>query len=644
VHREIVRPSGVTFKSERAPAEQSAEFFASSDHWSRFVAIRAGPDGALYIADMYRLVIEHPKWIPDAWQKQLGDLRAGADQGRIYRVRPKGKSLRPVPRLDRADADGLVAAMESPSGIVRDLAQQQFAWRKLTAATPALERVAASASNPAARAQALWTLRSLGTLTGPVVGKALRDAHAGVRRQAVRLSEGFTSDAALLGEVTALVDDGDAAVRMQVGYSLGEWGQPAAGEALARLLRTNGDRFIRAAAMSSALPHADTVLATLGTGGQDEALRIEIATVTENAKALAGLLSDIAKPREARLAREQFASLALLLDWLQRNNKSLAQLQSASSGAMTSALAAIEGVFAAARKVAADFNASPALRAAAVAVLGRGRSQQNEDLQLLGSLLTPATPVDVQLAALTALGRMNRPAVPERVLDGWSGYSGPVRAAALDLVLSRPAWAHVLLDRIEADRGMIAQIDAGRRAALTQHGNAKLAERATAILNAGAAADRQKVIDRYEQAVSTLKGDPAKGATTFANACSACHKFGAVPGRPVGPDLAVVKDRSAPYLLAHILDPNRAVEDRYVFYTLTTQDGRTLAGMMAGEAGNSITLLGLDGQEQMILRSEIRSLVSSGRSLMPDGLEAAIDERAMADLIAFLAGGSAGTK
>jgi putative heme-binding domain-containing protein len=60
--------------------------------------------------------------------------------------------------------------------------------------------------------------------------------------------------------------------------------------------------------------------------------------------------------------------------------------------------------------------------------------------------------------------------------------------------------------------------------------------------------------------------------------------------------------------------------------------------MVTGEAGNSITLVGLDGAEQTILRSEIRSLVSSGRSLMPEGLEGAIDEQAMADLIAFLAG------
>jgi len=209
----------------------------------------------------------------------------------------------------------------------------------------------------------------------------------------------------------------------------------------------------------------------------------------------------------------------------------------------------------------------------------------------------------------------------------------------LDMVTSRPAWTHVLLDRIEADRSLVSQVDAGRRAALMQHGNARIAERATAVFNAGMDGDRQKVIDRYQKALTSLKGDPTKGATVFTANCSACHKFGDVAGRAVGPDLAVVKDRSAPYLLTHILDPNRAVEDRYIFYTAATQDGRSLAGMLSSESGSSLTMIGLDGAEQTILRSEIRALVNSGRSLMPDGLEAALNEQAMADLIAFLAGG-----
>jgi putative heme-binding domain-containing protein len=124
----------------------------------------------------------------------------------------------------------------------------------------------------------------------------------------------------------------------------------------------------------------------------------------------------------------------------------------------------------------------------------------------------------------------------------------------------------------------------------------------------------------------------------FAQNCRACHAFGKEAGGLIGPDIAVVKDRSAPYLVTHILDPNRAVEDRYMMYAATLLDGRSLAGMLVAEAGNSITLRGLDGAEQVILRNEVRLLVSSGRSLMPEGLEAVLTPEAMADLMAFLAG------
>ncbi len=211
VHREVVQPAGATFKSERAPREESTEFFASTDNWSRFTAVRAGPDGALYIVDMYRLVIEHPKWIPDAWQKEIGDLRAGEHAGRIYRVRPKGVALRATPRLDNADAAALVAALESQSGTVRDLAMQQLVWRGAKQAAPALARLVGNAGRPATRVQALATLALLESLPAPIVAQALRDSHAGVRRLAVRLSEAFVAtEPALLDRVLRLTDDQDA--------------------------------------------------------------------------------------------------------------------------------------------------------------------------------------------------------------------------------------------------------------------------------------------------------------------------------------------------------------------------------------------------------------------------------------------------
>src|SRR5207253_625297 len=150
IHREVMTASGYTFTSRRAIDEQTSEFLASSDNWFRPTMIQTGPDGALWVADMYRQVIEHPEWIPKDWQKKL-DLRAGWDKGRLYRVYPVGKPPRPIPRLDQLDTAQLVAALDSPSGWQRDLAQQLLVWRQDKAAAPLLEKLAADSNRPLAR-------------------------------------------------------------------------------------------------------------------------------------------------------------------------------------------------------------------------------------------------------------------------------------------------------------------------------------------------------------------------------------------------------------------------------------------------------------------------------------------------------------
>src|SRR5262249_54353413 len=156
VHREVLSPRGLTFTSRRAADELRSEFLASSDNWFRPTMIQTGPDGALWVADMYRAVIEHPQWLPPEWQKRL-DLRAAHDKGRIYRVSPVGKKPRAIPRLDKLDAAGLVAALDSPSGWQRDTAQQMLLWKQDQAAVPLLEKLARKAERPLARLHALCT-------------------------------------------------------------------------------------------------------------------------------------------------------------------------------------------------------------------------------------------------------------------------------------------------------------------------------------------------------------------------------------------------------------------------------------------------------------------------------------------------------
>src|SRR5205807_8363008 len=93
---------------------------------------------------------------------------------------------------------------------------------------------------------------------------------------------------------------------------------------------------------------------------------------------------------------------------------------------------------------------------------------------------------------------------------------------------------------------------------------------------------------------------------------------------------------SSPSLLTAVLDPNRSVEARYINYVAVTKNGLTLTGVLASETGNSVTLLGPDGKQQVILRTDLEELVSSNKSAMPEGLEKDLRPQDLADLIAFI--------
>ena len=185
-------------------------------------------------------------------QKKL-DLRAGDDKGRIYRVYPEGKQPRPIARLDKLDTAGLVAALDSPNGPQRDLAQQMLIWRNDKAATPLLQRLAGGSSRP--QAAAAGSLHA-GWPGGAYVGRAdikLLDDHPAVLRHAVRLSEPWLGkDERLSDHVLTIAFDADPTVQMQAAYSLGTWNDDRAARVIGSMLLKNaGDPYLTAAALSS---------------------------------------------------------------------------------------------------------------------------------------------------------------------------------------------------------------------------------------------------------------------------------------------------------------------------------------------------------------------------------------------------------
>ena len=139
--------------------------------------------------DMYRFVIEHPRWIPPADLAKI-DARAGAGLGRIYRVRPADKPLRPWPRLDKLDTAGLVAALDTPNGWQRDMAMMMLVWKN----DPAAKEAAGEAGprveeRPGADAGALHARRAMGQPVAGIASPALDDDPA-VRQHAIRLLGG----------------------------------------------------------------------------------------------------------------------------------------------------------------------------------------------------------------------------------------------------------------------------------------------------------------------------------------------------------------------------------------------------------------------------------------------------------------------
>ena len=122
--------------------------------------IRTGPDGALWVVDMYRFVVEHPRWITPDRLKTL-DIRAGADMGRIYRVYPKGKNPRKIQNLVQLSPDDLAHKIDSENGTERDRVQLELLRRKDRSVIPILSKIAEGGSLPQIRIQAFSAIESL---------------------------------------------------------------------------------------------------------------------------------------------------------------------------------------------------------------------------------------------------------------------------------------------------------------------------------------------------------------------------------------------------------------------------------------------------------------------------------------------------
>jgi putative heme-binding domain-containing protein len=227
------------------------------------------------------------------------------------------------------------------------------------------------------------------------------------------------------------------------------------------------------------------------------------------------------------------------------------------------------------------------------------------------------------------------------LLVDWKRYSPTIRGAILDILLTRTAWTSSLLSALEDGCVPPAEIEPARRQQLLTQRKTALKSRAEAVF-AHQNQPREGVVEAYRTALET-RGNQAAGATIFKKLCASCHRLGS-DGIDLGPDLAALSDKSPEALLIAILDPNRAFEARYANFSIATVDGRVLNGLIASESATAVTLRRQEGKEDVVLRSQIDEMTTSGQSLMPEGLEKDLKPRDLADLLSFLAASGSAPK
>ncbi|HEX3727282.1 MAG TPA: PVC-type heme-binding CxxCH protein, partial [Pirellulales bacterium] len=542
VHRKLLEPKGVGFVASRA--DQQREFLASTDNWFRPAQFVCGPDGALYVIDVYREVIEHPLSLPPQIKPFL-DLTSGRDRGRIYRVVPDGFKQQPLAKLRDESTAALVRRLESRNGWTRDTAARLLFERQDPSAGAQLEKLARGSKLPVARMHAMYALAGLdprGRVAPAVLLDGLSDDSPRVREHAVRLAERVAGDdAALARKLCSLANDPDLRVRYQLAFTLGELTGPPRCEALASIARRDaGDPWVRLAVFSSLSQGAGDVFAQLVA---DKSWR-----ATPAGRELLGAMATFIA-RQHR--REELAALLTTLESLAADDAALAtsivrglgEGLAKGPGAVRGQLAAlgsarteqiVANMLEAARTRAADNAAPQAERMDAIRTLALDDFAHSGEVA--GSLISTTQPQDIQAAALQTLSKFPEAAVARSIVAAWPTMSPRLRAQATEAVFSRAAWISVFVEAAESGMVSLGDLEPARLDALEKYPDAAIRRRALPLVAKNRLGRRQDVVAAYRSAL-TAEGDRSRGRQVFQKVCAACHRLEGI-GHEIGPSLA----------------------------------------------------------------------------------------------------------
>jgi putative heme-binding domain-containing protein len=658
----------------------------TDDRWFRPVDTKVGPDGAIYMADWYdsRLTHVDPR---DTWDKEHGRIyRLSAEVGQAPRLPAgaAGASPAPLAGLDLAKLsnDELIETLKHPNKWYRQTALRLFYDRHDEGLVPKLTKLVEENTGQFAL-ECFWALNASGGFTDEVALQTLGHKDEFVRAWTVRLlgdryapvrysSRGDAvagvSDpghkpplpTAIQKKLEALSrQESDAQVRAQIASTAkrlpGVNALPILREALYRT-EDAADKHLPLllwwALESKAISDRAQILAMLKESSLWETpvfrkfivarlgQRYTAERTDDNFHTAAQLLAmapapefvdELIKGMEAGLQGDRVTRVPEVLRrqvievWSKRPHTpalvSFALRLDHPPAAAAAAQALAEAKTAAERKSLLELLSERRIDAAVPIITGLLKSEKADT---------------ARLDLLNALSRFNTPEIGQTIIDLLPSFSAKVRPAAITALSSRADWSRSLLELV--DRGQVKKehVSAGNLLAIQKLGDPQTDQLIKKHWGSLRASPQEKEDLIKNLRVTIAKpGDAAKGRELFKAVCAACHTLKGEGGK-IGPDLSGYERDNLDFMLPAIVDPSLGIREEFTLYNLTTNDGQILAGFVAETTPQFVTMLDAAGNKSKIARQDIKTLVASPTSLMPEGLLNALTPEQTRDLFSYL--------
>ena len=672
----------LTDKGSAYQSRVGKDLVASKHGAFRPIDIKMGPDGAIYVADLYNPIIQHG-------EVDFRDARRDHKHGRIWRIsfsgRKKSSFAKPANMNEKQLAEALVFSKEN---LQRELATAELRTRKPEKMLPALK--ALDLKEELHKLRRIWATQALNRFDVEAAIELARSPSPKARAGALRaLYYEAPRTEGLLPLAEAAVSDPAELVRLWGVSLLAQLDSPKTVPLALRALdgieaddfldfavwsicREHRDRWVEEMKKKGKNPFAnlsqllfassaigeqlgaDQILASLSEGKikQDQTVW-EIANWMANEGSRSHLSKLLGLATETKSVSRQHALLNALLTAkkLRKINPSGTKriapfLQSENDtvfgvAAQLAGLWKVESSRPEMEKILNDESVPKArIKVALESLISLGGEKTTSYLnQLFGnpntSYMRKAMVVTAQLKVQPILAARRAVKLLQGAPNGkdkfgiykaFLGNQGATLALAAEI-------SQVNLSEPIALQGL----------QLAESSPTRPRELIAAIQKAGGLKPMKMSLTTSEMTTMiervATRGDAARGESIYRRQnlqCVACHAIGEVGG-VIGPNMVSI-GASAPmdYLIESLLEPSKKIKEGYHTNLVTLKNGDAHAGGIVSESKTELVIRDLTGKHNRIAKADITSQTISPVSLMPVGLTAQLREDEFVDLVRFM--------